>query len=271
MTSPSPDRFADLASPRRLWVVGSVSGASDRLAALHDHLGPLISPGDRLIYLGNYMGTTPDGRDAVDEILAFRRALLAKPGMIVSDIIYLRGVEEQIWQKLLQLHLAPNPSEVLNWMLRQGIGATLAAYGTSADDGLLAVKFGTMAVAKWTNALRKSMRAFPGHDNLMTALRRAAYTSTAPETPGPLLFVPTGVDPSRPLAAQGDSFWWGGPCFNGLSAAYGSFEKVVRGHDPAHQGFAETPFSLTLDGGGDKPISAACLAPTGQVKELICS
>jgi len=60
-----------------------------------------------LLYLGNYLGGG-DPVTTIDRLLAFRTYLLAAPGMFTSDIVYLRGMQEEIWAKLLQIQFAPN-------------------------------------------------------------------------------------------------------------------------------------------------------------------
>ena len=69
-----------------------------------------MEEGDRLVYLGNYLGYAPHVRETVDELLAFRSAFLALPPYAdPNDIVYLRGSQEEIWQKILQLQFAQNP------------------------------------------------------------------------------------------------------------------------------------------------------------------
>jgi hypothetical protein len=273
-----PRKFAELGRPRRIWAIGAIHGEVDRLAALHDDLGQRFQPGDRLVYLGNYGGRGPHVRATLDELLAFRRALLSIRGVIVTDLAYLRGTQEEMWQKLLQLQFAPNPGEVLGWMLAQGIDATLHAYGGDPAQGLAAARDGAVALTRWTNQLRAAQRAAPGHDALATALRRAAYTAPALPPPGelpfhtgPVLFVHSGIDPSRPLAAQGDSFWWGGAGFARLAEPYAGYAKLVRGFDPARGGLQVTPHTVTLDSGcgfGGR-LSAGCFDASGELLELV--
>ncbi len=121
-------KFAVLRNADRIWAVGSIHGDTHRLGALHDRLAERFRPpGDRLVYLGNYLGRGPDVAGTVDELLDFRRRVIALPNMFASDVVFLRGGQEEMWQKLLQLQFAVNPREVLDWMLGQGLGATLSA------------------------------------------------------------------------------------------------------------------------------------------------
>jgi len=276
-------KFADLGRPRRIWAVGAVHGEEARLAALHDAIAGRFLPGDRLVYLGNLLGHSVNVIDTLDEILLFRRRLIAQPGVLASDVVYLRGCQEEMWQKLLQLQFAPNPREVLDWMLRNGVEQTLAAYGGNVQQGLSAAREGAVSITRWTNALRVAIRAVPGHDPLMSALRRAAYTRGSggmaedPSQPPPgvepdaILLVSAGVDVIRPFGAQGDSFWWGGTPFARIQEPYGRFRKVIRGYDPARGGLQSGDFTLTLDGnaGFGGPLVAGCLTPQGDVIELL--
>ncbi|MDR3518423.1 MAG: hypothetical protein P4M00_21720 [Azospirillaceae bacterium] len=263
-------KFADLGRPRRVWAIGAIHGHVDRLAALHDDIGRRFRVGDRVLYLGNFLGHGPGILATLDELLLFRREIMAVRSVIASDIVYLRGAQEEMWQKLLQLQFAPNPQDVLTWMLGQGIEATLAAYGGDARQGLAAARDGAVTLTRWTNMLRQAIRSHGGHDNLMSGLRRCAYNSDSDGQSGPLLFVSSGVEPTRPLAAQGDTFWWGSG-FLRITEPYDSFSRVVRGYDPAHAGIRVTDYTLTLDGGCGfgGTLAAACLAPDGEIIEIV--
>lgn len=261
-------KFARLGRPRRIWAIGAVHGDADRLAMLHDQIGPSFHPGDRLVYLGNFLGHGSSIRETVDELLGFRRSLLAVPGMLVGDIVYLRGAQEEMWQKLLQLQFAPNPPEVLNWMLSQGIEPTLHAYGGRIEEGRSAAREGAMQLTRWTNRLRDAIRAADGHNALYAALKRAAFTE--PDGAG-VLFVSAGIDTDRPLAAQGDSFWWAAGGFDAIREPFQGFLRVVRGFDPRGSGVVVGPVSATLDGGCGRggTLAAAVFASDGAVIDLV--
>ena len=196
------EKFAVLKAGRRVWAVASIHGEAARLRQVHEALTERFMPGDRLAYLGNYLGRGTQIRETLDELLRFRRILIAAPRMFASDVAYLRGGQEEMWQKLLQLQFAPNPRQVLEWMMAQGVDATLAAYGGDARQGLASTREGALSMTRWTGALRNAMQAYPGHYELMAALRRAAYTDDHR-----LLFVSAGIDPARPFSEQIDSFW----------------------------------------------------------------
>ncbi len=265
-TVPDAEKFARLGRPRRIWAVAAIHGELRRLIALHDHIYQDFHPGDRLVYLGNMLGHGGQVVETVDEILAFRRVLLARPGMLASDIVFLRGAQEEMWHKLLQLQFAPNPAEVLRWMLQQGVTTTLESYGGRPAEGLAAARDGAVQLTRWTNRLREAIRTAPGHTQFYTALRRAAFTAD-----DSMLLVSAGLDPNRPLAAQGDSFWWGATGFAGLDAPFERFRRMIRGHDPAGGGLCITEYTATLDGGAGRggTLIGGLFAADGQVLDLV--
>lgn len=245
-------------------------GEVDRLKALHGFLSDRFTVGDRLVYLGNFIGHGADPRATVDEMIAFRRHLLGRSGMLVGDIVYLRGQQEEMWHKLLQLQFASNPFEVLQWMLRHGLEPTLAGYQGNSQDGLACAREGAVQLTRWTGRLREAMRAAAGHGALYNVLRRAAFTEpSASRRDNGMLLVSAGLDPSRSLSAQGDAFWWDQPGFAGIDKPFEGFGRVVRGlGDQA--GIAESDFTLTLDSGCGRggSLAAARLSPAGKVEEL---
>ena len=74
-------------SPGRIWVVGAVHGEAERLRSVHDQLSRQFHPDDRIVYAGDLMGYGPDVVGAVNEILLFRRALMARHDVSPEDIV----------------------------------------------------------------------------------------------------------------------------------------------------------------------------------------
>lgn len=237
--------FARLPAGRNTWAVGAVFADRPRLAELQALLAARITPADNLVYLGNILGTGRDVLGTVRELLLFRCQLLAdRCADDAGAIVFVRGSQEHMWLKLLQLHLASNPREVLEWMLAQGVGATLEAYGGHVREARVAANGGALALSRYTSRLRVAMQAHDGHQQVLSALKRAAYTADQS-----LLFVSAGLDPDLPLAGQDDNFWWNDAGFNRLDSPYAGFARVVRGFDGCHRGITETPVAVTLDGG----------------------
>jgi hypothetical protein len=285
---PPPARVARLTHASRVWAVAAVRGDAARLSRLHAALETRVWRGDRLVYCGNLIGVGPDVAGTVREALLFRRAVIARPGFEADDVVFLRGAQEEMLHRLLRIQYAPGPAaavEALRWMEAHGIGPTLAAYGSSVAEGLRVAGQGPVEKARWTGALTAAIRAAPGHDALLSSLRRAACTvpvDLAGEAPG-VLFVAAGLNPERPFETQGDAFWWdeagferaaaGVPAPEGEEGMYpwGGFARLVRGACSRHDGPLAAGWGLTLDAGCGLggALVAACLAPTGEVIEVI--
>ena len=77
--------FAHLGRPRRVWAVAACQGAVERLGRLHLAIAERFQLGDRLVYLGNYLGGG-DPVGTIDHLLAFRTHLLARPGMTLDKL-----------------------------------------------------------------------------------------------------------------------------------------------------------------------------------------
>jgi serine/threonine protein phosphatase 1 len=264
-TGASPEKFVQLRDARRVWAVGAIHGEARRLARVHDLIGERFFRGDRLVYLGNYLGHGADVAATIDELLDFRRRVLGRPHGFACDVVYLRGAQEEMWQKLLQLQVAPNPGEVLAWMVRAGVEATVRAYGGDMRQGFAATRDGPRTITRWTSGLRAAMNAAEGHATLFAALRHAAYTDEAG-----LLFVHAGIDPRRALTAQGDAFWWSTADILELGAPFGGFGRVVRGFDRDRRGVVEGQFAVSVDGGAGRGgrLQAACIAADGQIVDF---
>lgn len=261
-----PTSIARLRRSARVWAVASVHGEAARLARLHEALAVRLEPRDRVVYLGNLLGCGPDPKATLSEAIRFRRTVIARPGGFAGDVVFLRGRQEEMWQKLLSLQLAPQPVDVLRWMLEQGIGATIAAYGGNAEGGLAAARGGAVAIARWTGHLRDAFQGQPGHGPLMAALKRAAVN--AADT---VLFVSAGVDVGKALASQADCFWWGGTPFSAINAPFNGFRRIVRGFDSTRSGLQVGPVTASLDAGAGfgGPLLAGAFDNEGNLLEAI--
>lgn len=249
--------------------MSSIHADLDRLIEIHDAIFDRIQAGDRLLYLGNYTGFGAQSRETIDELLTFRCAVLAQPGMKPDDIVYLRGAQEDMWQRLTQLQFDRNATDTLLWMLGNGMGNTMQSYDICVHDGIMATKEGTISLTRWTNKIRQTLRHNEGHDYFLTYNRRAAYTNIQDRYP--LLFVNAGLDPSRSLEDQEDNLCWAGHEFENMTDSYDPFEKVIRGFDPNHEGVNLNCITATLDGGCGfgGPLVCAGLTGDGEIFELM--
>ncbi|MDF1749898.1 MAG: hypothetical protein P1V34_13585 [Alphaproteobacteria bacterium] len=261
------DRFTMLRATDRVWAIGAIHGDSSKLMALHDIIAEDIRFGDRVVYLGNYWGYGKDGPGVLEELLRFRNWFLSyDPFRHVDDLVYLRGAHEEMWWKLMQLQFAPNPAEILLWMVERGMGSMMLARGFNPEDGAKQAKEGTLALTYWTNRLRMAARALPGHDALQNSLKRAAYTDD-----GALLFVHTGLDIDKPLARQADAFWWAAHSFARINRPYREFRRIVRGYDPDAGGIIEGDYTISVDSGAGRGgrLAAICLGPAGEIEQRV--
>lgn len=262
--------FCNLGQPRKIWTVSAIRGQIDRLAAIHNYIYQNCAPGDRVLYTGNYFcGQAASAPEVLDELLYFRRSLLARPGMVPEDFVYLRGVQEELWSKLLQIHFAPSARAVVEWIgtHHPEMDGLLATYGSSLTAAARTAREGIVPLTKWTIALRERMRARAGHEKFFTLLRRAAFTEHADSTDINILFVHAGLDPALPLTAQGDRFWWAARSFGNMQTPYHPFRTVVRGSDPDGGGVKVSPVSVSLDGGCGRGGQLVCaqLSSSGDV------
>jgi serine/threonine protein phosphatase 1 len=260
------EKFAVIEAARRIWCIAAIHGEAEKLDRLHLAIAQRLEPKDRIVYLGNMIGRGPATLDTLDNILQFRLYVLAQPHARPEDVIFLRGGQEEMWQKLLQLQFARDPQRVLDWMLSQGLEPVITAYGFTIAEVKRIAAGGVLDVTRWTKRLRQAIRSQPGHLQVMTTLRRAAYTAD-----GALLFVNAGLDPERPLEAQRDSFWWSSGGFHDQKAPFASFKLTVRGFDPGQKGFRRSPHFLTLDKGCGfgGPLVAACFSAAGEILEMV--
>lgn len=264
---PERSSIAILKATRRVWAIGAIHGEAGRLAQLHDALWARLAAGDRIVYLGNHLGRGPDVRRTVDELLRFRREFIARRGAFAFDLVHLRGAQEEMWQKLLQIQFALNPREVLPWMLRQGVAPTIEAYGSNEEQGLVAARDGVRSLMRWTTALRAQIHAAEGHAALASSLRHAAVTDD-----GNLLFVSADIAPERPLAAQGDTLWWGtGTGIDSLDDSFSGCRRVVAGYDRRGRGVRIGSHMAVLDGGAGQggKVAAACFEASGELADRI--
>jgi serine/threonine protein phosphatase 1 len=237
-------RLATIKNCHSVWAVASLHAEQQRLDAVHRVLYESFQAGDAIVYLGNMIGRGPMVRQSVDALLAFRRELIAQPAVFAGDLIYLRGVQEELFDKLLQLQFSQSPQDIAEWMLRNGLASTLQAYGSSASELTAVAQLPATQISRYTAKLREAIRAAPGHAAFYSSLKRAAALDT-----GSLLFVHAGLDPYRPLAAQTDAFWWGNTAFMQMNQPYQGFERVVTGWHPEHRGVFEAAYYTLFDAG----------------------
>lgn len=268
-------RFSNLGNPNRIWTVSAIHGQLDCVTSLHRQIFDKFRPGDRLVYTGNYLcGAGGQPLQTLDEILHFRRALMARHCLDGEDLVYLRGVQEEMWTKLLQLQFAQSPREVVQWMMRKypEMDGLLQALGTSLEEASRTSREGILSLTRWSNALKLRLREHKGYEKFFTVLRRAAYTENKGSNDN-ILFVHAGFNPELPLESQGDQFWWGSRSFSAMQSAPAPFRTIIRGCDPQRGGLKLEHPVISLDGGcgyGGKLVCAE-MGPSGRIIDLIAA
>jgi serine/threonine protein phosphatase 1 len=178
------------------YAIGDIHGCHDLLTALlagvRDHAAGRPY---RLVFLGDYIDRGPDSA----AVIATVRALQAQSPEAVTCLM---GNHE-----MMLLAAARDPS-LIGWWLGNGGGATLAAFGVSALDGL------PPDVLAWLGSLSID------HEDA----RR--------------IYVHAGLDPARPRRAQTehDRLWIREPF---LSVDHDFGKHVVHGHTPVRAALPE--------------------------------
>ena len=218
-------KFSELTKANNIWAVGSLHSSLDSFQSIKKYILSNFEFGDKLIFLGNLIGCRPESKKIIDEVLKLRFNLMAKYQLKHSDIVFLRGAQEEMFRKLLQLHIAPNPIEILQWIFSHGVDQTIISYNLDPDEFRKTVTQGTIQINKLTTKLNNQISFNSGHQEFFSSLKHAAYTDNME-----VLFVNRGVDLSRPLSAQNDCFWWGYQNFSKIDKPYFSFKRIVRGY-----------------------------------------
>ncbi len=182
-----------------------------------------------MIFLGNIIGLGENSKETLSSVIELRFNLMSKFKIKPESIIFLRGAQEEMFSKLLQLHIAPNPSEIVEWMFDHGVNQTIKSYGFSEEEVKNIASSGTIKISRWTASLNRALQFNPGHTQYFLSLKHAAYSHTRK-----ILFVNRGVDITRPLSAQNDCFWWGFQNFSKIKEPYKTFSRIVRGYESKH-------------------------------------
>jgi len=260
--------FSKLIETNKIWAIGSLHSSLESFKSIKKYILSNFESGDKLIFLGNLIGFRDKSREIIDEVLQLRFNLMAKYQLKHSDIVFLRGAQEEMFSKLLQLHIAPNPIEILEWIFSHGVDQTIISYNFDPSEFRKIVTQGTIQINKLTTKLNNQILSNAGHKEFFSNLKHAAYTDTME-----VLFVNRGVDISRPLSAQNDCFWWGYQNFSQINKPYFSFRRIVRGYQSNTDNDIEnsktrilcTLFRQPLE---NKKILAGIFAKNGDILEL---
>ena len=217
--------FVELKNASRIWAIGSIHSNVKSFNSIKKFITENFRENDKIIFLGNVIGLGEYSKEAITSVVNLRFELMSKFKLKPREIIFLRGAQEEMFNKILQLQIAPNPIEIINWIFEHGVDKTLESYGYSRDEVFNIASSGTVSISKWTSKLNQNIIKNPGHKEYFLNLKHAAYSSSKK-----ILFVNRGVDIKRPLSAQNDYFWWGYQNFSKIDKPYNTFVRIVRGY-----------------------------------------
>ncbi len=221
--------FVELNKSSKIWAIGSIHANLNSFDSIKKFILNNFERNDKLIFLGNVIGLGEDTKETLSSVIDLRFSLMSKFKLKPESIVFLRGAQEEMFSKLLQLQLAPNPTEIVEWMFDHGVNETVKSYGFSQVEVKNIASSGTINISKLTTNLNKAVQINPGHKEYFLNLKHAAYSHTKK-----ILFVNRGVDITRPLSAQNDCFWWGYQNFSTIQKPYKSFSRIVRGYESEH-------------------------------------
>ena len=262
------NKFQEFRDANKIWAIGSLHSSLESFESIKKYILSKFDYGDKLIFLGNIIGFGNKSREIISEVLSLRFDLMAKFNLNPEDIIFLRGAQEEMFSKLLQLQTAPNPLEIIEWIFSHGVDQTLVSYNFDPNEFRTIASQGTIQINKMTSRLNNEISLVPGHKDFFSNLKHAAYSHSKE-----ILFVNRGVDISRPLSAQYDCFWWGYQNFSLIDKPYNTFKRIVRGYQSNPNNDIEnskrkilcTLFKQPLK---SKKILAGIFAANGDILEL---
>ena len=117
--------FVELKKTDKIWAIGSIHSNLKSFTSVKEFLLKNFKANDKLIFLGNVIGLGENSKETLSSIIDLRFNLMSKFTLKPESIIFLRGAQEEMFSKLLQLQLAPNPNEIIEWMFDHGVNETV--------------------------------------------------------------------------------------------------------------------------------------------------
>ena len=259
-------RNHNLGSFERVWVIGAVNGKAELFQKICKQIIEKSDFKDRLVFTGNLLGRNDnkvnESKKVIDIALKLRSVFMSNKAFDIGDIVFLRGCYEELLDKSRELHMSPNPLELVDWMYSRGLDKILESYNISSSLLHHAARDGAAALSRASVDINLAINNNPGHINYMNSLKRLAFNEEKT-----LLFVSAGIARDKPLDKQSEELWWGGG-FADLNEPYNNTLRLVRGYDPKGGGIASGNYGITLDG-GEKQVFAALISSDGQLLETI--
>jgi len=262
------NHFIEIYNSKKIWAIGSIHSRLESFISIKEHLLKNFEKNDSLVFLGNIIGVGKESKRTLSSVIDLRNKLMAKFLIKPNKIIFLRGAQEEMFLKLMQLQTAPNPNDIVKWMYEHGLDLTIESYGFDKNDLLDISTQGPLLISKWTSRLNKVLINVDGHKEYFANLKHAAFSETKK-----ILFLNRGVDVSRPLSAQNDCFWWGYQNFNDLKKPYNTFVRIVRGYKSSNKNKIEHAKNNIVCSLFDQPLSnskiiAGVFRESGEIIDL---
>lgn len=212
----------------RCYVVGDIHGCAEELARLLESLP--LEPGDRLVFLGDYVDRGPDSKGVISYLIDLKRRG-------TQEMIFLKGNHEDMF--LSYLGLTGKYGEMF---LVNGGAATLASYGLLEKRNL-------------PQEIRPSLPQ--DHIEFLQDLK-SHYLMP------PFLFVHAGINPRKPLEQQThEEMLWIRDEF--ILNQHPLPFTIVFGHTPQQEVLFHLPYKVGLDTGLVFGNKLTCL----EVKEKV--
>jgi len=199
-------RNHNLGSLDRVWVVGAVNGKAELFQKICKQIIEKSDFKDRLVFTGNLLGRNDnkvnESKKVIDSALKLRSVFMSNNAFDIGDIVFLRGCYEELLDKSRELHMSPNPLELVDWMYSRGLDKILESYNISSSLLYNAARDGAAALSRASVEINLAINNNPGHINYMNSLKRLAFNKEKT-----LLFVSAGINLLRtPVILNSDLF-----------------------------------------------------------------
>ena len=101
--------FVELKKSNKIWAIGSIHSNLKSFSSIKKFLLDNFEENDKLVFLGNVIGLGNNSKETLSSVIDLRFNLMSKFKLKPESIVFLRGAQEEMFSKLLQLQLAPNP------------------------------------------------------------------------------------------------------------------------------------------------------------------
>ena len=119
--------FVELNRSEKIWAIGSIHSNLHSFNSIKKYILKNFNLDDKLIFLGNVIGSGDNSKETLSSVIDLRFSLMSKFKLKPESIVFLRGAQEEMFSKLLQLQLAPNPTEIVEWIFEHGGNKTLSS------------------------------------------------------------------------------------------------------------------------------------------------